>query len=221
MLSVLHLYYDALLAAYGPQHWWPGRSALEVIVGAILTQNTSWSNVEQAIRNLRREKLLTPGALEAVSEARMARLIRPSGYFRQKARALKCFATFLRSEYRGSLRRMFGAPLEKLREQLLGVRGVGPETADAILLYAGKRPVFVIDAYTRRMLERHGLSGGAESYEQLRQLFERSLPPDVALYNEFHALIVRNGKEYCRKSNPRCSECPLQELLPRESIYAL
>jgi endonuclease III related protein len=210
----LRPYYDALFAAHGPQHWWPGRSAFEIIVGAILTQNTSWTNVDIAIRNLRREKLLTPRAIEAVAFARLARLIRSSGYFRQKAKKLKCFVRFLRSEYGGSLRRMFDTPTTTLREKLLSVHGIGPETADSILLYAGKHPVFVVDAYTRRLLERHQLARPAHSYEEIRELFERSLSGDARLYNEFHALIVRTGKEYCRTRNPRCHECPLHSFLP-------
>jgi endonuclease III related protein len=210
-------YYDALFAAYGPQHWWPGRTSFEVIVGAILTQNTSWSNVEGALRNLRREKLLTPRAIEAVSLPRLAHLIRSSGYFRQKAKKLKCFVRFLRVNYGGSLPRMFRTPTSLLREKLLSVHGIGPETADSILLYAGQHPVFVIDAYTRRLLERHRLAIPADSYEDLRQLFERNLPREAALYNEFHALIVRTGKEHCRTHNFRCSECPLHRLLPSEN----
>jgi len=217
----LRRYYDVLFAAYGPQHWWPGRTAFEIIVGAILTQNTSWSNVEIAMRNLRREKLLTPRAIERVSLPRLAQLIRSSGYFRQKAKKLKCFVRFLRSAYGGSLSRMFRAPTAVLRENLLGVHGVGPETADAILLYAGRHPVFVVDAYTRRMLERHGLAEPTHSYEEIRKVFERSLPSDAPLYNEFHALIVRNGKEHCRTSNPRCSECPLHSLLPQTTQVSL
>jgi len=211
----LRTYYDALFAAHGPQYWWPGRSAFEVVVGAILTQNTSWTNVELAIRNLRRKKLLTPRAMETVSLARLARLVRSSGYFRQKAKKLKCFVRFLRSEYGGSLTRMFRRPTAALREELLSVHGIGPETADSILLYAGEHPVFVVDAYTRRLLERHQLATPAQNYEEIRQLFEDSLPGDAPLYNEFHALIVRTGKEYCRTRNPRCSECPLHSLLPR------
>jgi endonuclease-3 related protein len=213
--AALRTYYDALFAAYGPQFWWPGRTAFEIIVGAILTQNTSWNNVEIAIRNLRCEKLLTPRAIEDVSYARLARLIRSSGYFRQKAKKLKCFVRFLLSEYAGSLKRMFRTPTAVLREKLLAVHGIGPETADSILLYAGKHPVFVVDAYTRRMLERHELAAPTQSYEEIRRLFERSLPSDAPLYNEFHALIVRTGKEYCRTRNPRCSECPLHSFLPQ------
>lgn len=177
--------------------------------------------MEIAIRNLRRAKLLTPGAIERAPFARLAQHIRSSGYFRQKAKQLKCFVRFLRSEYGGSLHRMFCAPTAVLREKLLNVHGIGPETADAILLYAGQRPVFVVDAYTRRMLERHGLAAPTQHYEDVRLLFERSLPGDVPLYNEFHALIVSNGKEYCRTRNPRCSECPLRSFLPPTTQVSL
>lgn len=213
-LPALRDYYDTMFAALGPQHWWPGRTAFEIIVGAILTQNTSWSNVEPAIRNLRRGRLLTSGAIEAVPLGRLATLIRTSGYFRQKAKKLKAFVRFLRKEHRGSPVKMLRTPTAILREQLLGVHGIGPETADAILLYAGRHPVFVVDAYARRILERHKLAGPNHSYEEVRQFFERSLPANVPLYNEFHALIVRTGKDYCRASNPRCEECPLLRFLP-------
>ena len=213
-------YFDALFAAYGPQHWWPGRTPFEVIVGAILTQNTSWTNVEPAIKNLRRERLLTPRAIENVAFARLARLIRSSGYFLQKAKKLKAFVRFLRLEYRGSLAAMFRAPTPMLREQLLAVHGIGPETADSILLYAGEHPVFVVDAYTRRILERHNLAEPKHSYEELRRLFEHSLSADAALYNEFHALIVHTGKHHCRAREPRCSECALKHLLPERSAAA-
>ena len=217
---ILRDYYEALFTAFGPQHWWPGRTSFEIIVGAILTQNTSWSNVELAIRSLRRNKLLTPGAIEAVPLRRLATLIRSSGYFRQKAKKLKAFVSFLRAEHQGSLVKMFRSPSEILRQQLLGVHGIGPETADSILLYAGRHPVFVVDAYARRMLERHRLAAPKHSYEELRQFFERNLPADVPLYNEFHALIVRTGKDYCRASNPRCEECPLNRFLPERMLAA-
>ena len=149
-------YYNALFTAFGPQHWWPGKTPFEVIVGAILTQNTSWTNVERAITNLRRARLLTPAAIERSSPQMIEALIRPSGYFRQKARKLKAFCSFLRYEYSGSLKKMFAQPTAALRQQLLGVFGIGPETADSILLYAGGHPVFVVDAYAKRMLARHG-----------------------------------------------------------------
>jgi endonuclease-3 related protein len=211
---VLQSYYDALFRAYGPQHWWPGRTRFEVIVGAILTQNTSWSNVERAIGNLRREKLLSPGAIERVSPARLARRIRSSGYFRQKTRKLKAFVRFLRDTHQGSLTKMFRTPTAVLREQLLAVHGIGPETADSILLYAGKHPVFVVDAYTRRILERHHLAHGKQSYEEIRALFENSLPLSAALFNEYHGLIVRTGKDFCRAGAPLCENCALKPFLP-------
>jgi endonuclease III related protein len=217
---ILRNYYDALFAAHGPQHWWPGRTPFEIIVGAILTQNTSWANVEPCIKNLRREKLLTPRAIEAVPSERLARLIRSSGYFRQKTKKLKAFVRFLRSEYHGSLAKMFRGPTLVLREQLLAVHGIGPETADSILLYAAQHPVFVVDAYARRILERHSLVEPKHGYEDIRRLFERSLPADAPLYNEFHALIVHTGKHYCRARDPRCTACPLKHLLP-ERIAAV
>ena len=213
-LPELDAYFDALFQAYGPQHWWPGGTRFEVIVGAILTQNTSWANVERAIAELRREKLLSPAGIQRVPLARLARLIRSSGYFRQKARKLKAFVEFLQKHYRGSLDKLFAAPTGELREQLLSVHGIGPETADSILLYAGNHPVFVVDAYTRRILERHGLANGKESYEQIRARFERSLPPSVAMFNEYHALIVHTGKHFCRKQKPGCEHCALRSFLP-------
>jgi endonuclease-3 related protein len=213
-LPELRLYYDALLSAYGPQHWWPGRTRFEVIVGAILTQSTNWSNVERAIAALRRENLLSPLALERIPTPRLARLIRSSGYFRQKARKLKAFVHFLRQHYGGSLDKLFATPTGQLREQLLSVRGIGPETADSILLYAGKHPVFVVDAYTRRILERHHLAGSKHSYEHIRQLFEQNLPASVPLFNEYHALIVHTAKRFCRKSVPQCENCALRPFLP-------
>jgi endonuclease III related protein len=217
---ILRYYYDALYSAYGPQHWWPGRTPFEKIVGAILTQNTSWSNVEPCIENLRRERLLTPRAIELVRVSRLAGLIRSSGYFRQKAKKLKAFVHFIRTEHQGSLAKMFRAPTVVLRQQLLGVYGIGPETADSILLYAAEHPVFVVDAYARRILERHGLAEPGHGYEAIRRLFETSLPADVALYNEFHALIVQTGKHYCRPRDPRCSECALKAWLPERIAAA-
>jgi len=203
-----------MLAAYGSQSWWPGRTRFEIIVGAILTQNTSWTNVERAIANLRHERLLSASAIERIPLARLAALIRSSGYFRQKARKLKAFVAFLRDQYRGSLNRMFSTPTLRLREQLLSVHGIGPETADAILLYAGQNPVFVVDAYTRRILQRHNLAHGQESYDEIREFFESNLPADPALFNEYHALIVHTGKHFCRKREPDCTRCPLRPFLP-------
>lgn len=211
--STLLPYYEALYDHLGPQNWWPARTPFEVIVGAILTQNTSWTNVERAIANLRRASLLTPRALERVPFSRLASLIRSSGYFRQKAKKLKAFVRFLRAEYSGSLARMFRTSTPELREKLLAVHGIGPETADSILLYAGHKPVFVVDAYTRRILSRHGWVPEDVSYEELRSKIESALPRDVSRYNEFHALLVMAGKNWCRTREPRCSECPLGKFL--------
>jgi endonuclease III related protein len=213
----LSTYFDALFSAYGPQHWWPSRTRCEIIVGAILTQNTSWTNVERAIRNLRSARLLSPLAIRRVRSEKLAQLLRPSGYFRQKTKTLKTFINFLFDSYGGSLTKMFATATPLLREQLLDLHGIGPETADSILLYAGKHPVFVVDAYTRRILERHGQAHRKPSYDQIRNLFESSLPLDHQLFNEFHALIVHAGKHFCRKTNPACSQCPLKPFLPAVS----
>jgi endonuclease-3 related protein len=210
----LAIYYDALFRAHGPQHWWPGRTRFEVIVGAILTQNASWTNVERALAELRRERLLSAAAIEGLPLARLGRLIRSSGYFRQKARKLKTFTRFLREQFQGSLDTLFATPTAELRERLLAVHGIGPETADSILLYAGKHPVFVVDAYTRRILERHGLANGKETYEEIRGRFEGSLPSSPPLFNEYHALIVHTGKHFCRKRGPDCEHCALRPFLP-------
>jgi endonuclease-3 related protein len=214
VLPILHDYYDALFEKHGPQSWWPGRTRFEIIVGAILVQNTAWSNVERAIVALRSERLLTPAGIERVPQAKLARLIRSSGYFRQKARKVKAFVKFLRKNYAGSLTRMFRMPTDKLREQLLTVHGIGPETADSMLLYAGGHPVFVVDAYTRRVLERHGLVHEKATYEEIRRLFENSLPKRVSLFNEYHALMVHTGKHFCKPRAPLCSACPLGPFLP-------
>ena len=207
--AVLPQFYQTLSAALGPMHWWPAKTPFEVIVGAILTQNTAWVNVERAIANLRRERMLTPRALQQASLGKLARLVRPSGYFRQKAKKLKAFVRFLRENFDGSLARMFRTPTAELRARLLAVHGIGPETADSILLYAGNHPVFVVDAYTKRILLRHGLVGEDPGYEEVRQLFESNVPRDPRLFNEFHALLVNVGKNWCRPQDPRCSECPL------------
>lgn len=189
-----------------------------MIVGAILTQNTAWANVERAIANLRRERLLSVAAIERVSPPRLARCIRPSGYFRQKAKKLKAFVRFLRAGYAGSLARMFRTPTVYLRQRLLAVHGIGPETADSILLYAGRHPVFVVDAYARRIFERHAIVRPRDRYDEIREKLESNLPRDASLFNEFHALIVRVGKNWCRTRNPRCTECPLRAFLPPENV---
>lgn len=214
-------YYDEMSHALGPMRWWPARTQFEVIVGAILTQNTAWTNVKRAIENLRRERLLTVHGIEKVSATQLARVIRSSGYYRQKAKKLKAFVRFLRKDFRGSLTRMFEMPTDELRAKLLAVHGIGPETADSILLYAGNHEIFVVDAYTRRIFTRHGLTDEKAAYDDVRALFEGHLPRDVQLYNEYHALIVNTGKNWCRSKNPRCDECPLGKLLPPGGLYAV
>jgi endonuclease III related protein len=214
-------YYEAMSAALGPMRWWPAETPFEVIVGAILTQSTAWGNVELAIANLRAANMLTPQAMLRVRATRLAALIRPSGYFRQKAKKLKAFVRFLSTAHKGSLPRMFETSTEELRKQLLDVHGIGPETADSILLYGGNHPVFVVDAYTHRILGRHGITDGKADYEKVRAMIENSIPRQTELYNEFHALIVSTGKNWCRKSLARCTECPLRPLLPAHSPFAI
>jgi endonuclease III related protein len=202
-------YYNSLEEALGPQNWWPGETPFEVIIGAILTQNTAWTNVEQAIDRLKRENLMSPEALEKIPVRHLARLVRPSGYFRQKAKKLKAFVGFLRREFDGSLERMFRTPTVDLREKLLGIFGIGPETADSILLYAGGHPVFVVDAYTKRILKRHGWLNDSAKYEEIRELFETKLERDAKTFNQYHALLVNVGKNWCQARVARCEQCPL------------
>ncbi len=210
--------YRALLRRFGPQGWWPGRTRFEVAVGAILAQNTAWSNVERAVRNLRNAGALSFRGMRARSDKRLAQLIRPSGYFNQKAKKLRAFLAWLESRDKGgSVKRALSGELDEVRASLLSVKGIGPETADSMLLYAGDRPVFVIDAYTRRALERHGLAAPRAGYEELRALFERNLPRRASLYNEYHALFVRLAKEHCAKRAPCCAGCPLESDLRRKA----
>jgi endonuclease-3 related protein len=212
--ATLQQVFDRLLAAYGPQHWWPGQSPLEVLVGAVLTQNTSWKNVERAIANLREADLLDAAALHALPVDELAELIRPAGYYRLKARRLRNVLDLVFERYGGSLEAMFAAPLESLREELLAVNGIGPETADAILLYAGGLPTFVVDAYTHRVLARHGWTEPDADYAEIQQQFHAALAPDARTFNEYHALLVRLGKERCRRAQADCQGCPLEDLLP-------
>jgi endonuclease-3 related protein len=214
-------YYEAMSGALGPMRWWPAQTPFEVVVGAILTQSTAWGNVERAIANLRSARALTPSAMLRVRTSRLAALVRPSGYFRQKAKKLKAFVRFLQAGYGGSLKRMFQTPTIELREKLLSVHGIGPETADSILLYAGNHPVFVVDAYTHRIFGRHGITDGRPDYEKVRAYIETSIPRQPELFNEFHALLVNTGKNWCRKSAPRCEECPLRPLLPANSPLSM
>lgn len=200
--------FDLLLGAYGPRCWWPAENPFEVCIGAILTQNTNWGNVEKAIANLKSAGMLSPVGLRDVQEERLAELIRPAGYFRVKSRRIKAFMAFLIMNSGGDLNELFLIPWPELREKLLGVTGIGPETADSILLYAGGQPTFVVDAYTKRLFGRLGISSETARYEELRGLFMANLPPEVPLYNEYHALIVQHGKERCR-TRPLCDGCPL------------
>ncbi len=206
-------YYDSLFQALGPSRWWPGKTPFEVCVGAVLTQNTNWSNVQKAIQNLSDQELLHPEKMAALDEEHLAELIRPSGYFKVKARRLKNFLEFMRRECSYDLSALAHMDMEKLRDKLLGVKGIGPETADSILLYALNQPSFVVDAYTRRILNRHFLVQEDIEYHELRDFFMDRLPVDVALYNEYHALLVRTGKEWCRKTTPLCTHCPLGKYL--------
>jgi endonuclease III related protein len=245
-------YFTTLYDAWGQQHWWPARSRLEVIVGAYLTQNTSWANVERALDSLRKARVLSIRGIRGTPLRKLETLIRSAGYFRQKAQRLKTFVSFLDERYGGSLARMFAQTTEKLREELLALNGVGPETADSILLYAGNHSVFVVDTYTRRILERHQLIPAKSRYDDIRQLCERALAPvaegsantnivrepgaaangplgschspspmstaartpAAQVFNEMHGLIVGVGKNYCKKSQTRCEQCPLQKFLP-------
>jgi endonuclease-3 related protein len=203
--------YKLLFERFGPQHWWPGDTKDEIIVGAILTQNTNWQNVEKAIANLKKTSLVSLEKLYSIGQEQLAELIRPAGYYNIKARRLKNFLNWLFENHNGSLAEIEAMNTEALRQELLGINGVGRETADSILLYAFDRPVFVIDAYTYRVATRHQLIEPECDYEQLRSLFEDNLDSDVKLFNEYHALLVRTGKEFCRP-RPRCGGCPLEKL---------
>lgn len=203
--------FDLLHTHYGPLHWWPAETPFEVCVGAILTQNTNWTNVEKAIANLKREQLLDPLALRDVPIARLAGLIRPAGFFNVKSNRLKEFVSWLFDSYEGSMAGMFSGDWRELRKELLTVRGIGRETGDSILLYAGHKPSFVVDTYTKRLFTHLGLITAQADYEEVRTLFMRNLPADAELFNEYHALIVQHGKEHCRKK-PRCTGCSLHFL---------
>lgn len=196
---------------FGPQGWWPADSAFEVAIGAILTQNTSWDNVEKAIRNLKKAKQLSFSRMRRLNQGQLAHLIRPAGYYNIKARRLKNFLNFLGEEYHGRLDRMRLKDIAFLRPQLLAVNGIGPETADSILLYALEKPIFVIDAYTRRIGSRHGMLNEESDYQTTQDFFMRHLSPRAKLFNEYHALLVKCAKEFCKKSKALCQECPLDE----------
>jgi len=202
--------YRRLLDHYGPQNWWPGETPFEILVGAVLTQNTSWRNVEKAIDNLKNSGLLSFSALHAANPQAIAACIRPCGYFNLKAARLANLLQMIADRYDGELDALLADSTSRARENLLAVKGVGPETADAILLYCGNHPVFVVDAYTHRVFSRHGLVPEECDYHELQEIFTARLPQDPQLYNEYHALIVMVGKDYCRKSGPRCEGCPLR-----------
>jgi endonuclease III related protein len=238
--------YSALSSAWGRQHWWPARTPFEVIVGAYLTQNTNWINVEIALEKLRKARVLTLAGIRNTPVRKLEKLIRSSGYFRQKARRLKIFVAFLDRTYAGSLAKMFRRPTAELREELLSLNGVGPETADSILLYAGQHPIFVVDAYTKRILARHAILAESANYEEFRILFESSLasvqhrdyetnstggashPPSrmslaprsplAQVFNEMHGLLLGVAKNHCLKSAAQCEQCPLRPLLPQALV---
>lgn len=201
--------FEKMLAHFGPRRWWPGETPFEVMVGAILTQNTNWKNVERAINNLKKAKVLDPKKLYSLHPASLASLIRPAGYYRVKANRLRHFLKFFIEEYGGDHKKMSKVETGALREKLLAVNGIGPETADSILLYALEKPVFVIDAYTKRILMRHAFCSEDDGYGELQDFFMDRLPKNVKLYNEYHALIVEAGKNYCR-TKPLCEACPLK-----------
>jgi len=208
--------YAALRQAFGHRNWWPAQSPFEVIVGAVLTQNTNWDNVEKAVDSLREAGLLSPSALSEAAPQRLHELIRPAGYYRQKAGRLQRLARWVGEhciEADSELGALKWEPLDQLREELLALNGVGPETADSILLYALEKPVFVVDAYTVRILGRHELIEPDATYGDVQEHFVHRLPPDVELFKDFHAQLVEVGKRYCRKRRPRCAECPLRPLL--------
>jgi len=203
--------YELLFERFGQQRWWPGETQFEIITGAILTQNTNWGNVEKAIGNLKSAKLLTAERLQDIEVSELAEHIRAAGYYNIKARRLKSFVQWLFDNCNGELTELESVDTEQLRRELLGIKGIGRETADSILLYAFDRKIFVVDAYTARVAFRHGLIEPDADYEQLRELFESNLPEDVQLFNEYHALLVRVGKEFCKRK-ARCSGCPLEKL---------
>jgi endonuclease III related protein len=235
--------YRKLSRTWGQQHWWPAETPFEVIVGAILTQNTSWSNVERAMANLRSAGVLSAEGIRKLSSAKLEKLVRSSGYFRQKSKRLKNFVAFLDGHYSGSLEKMFATSTEELRAELLALNGIGPETADGILLYAGHHEIFVVDAYANRILKRHGAVNAGAKYDEIRDLVERALhregavrtlgssgrgprvheasamsrakrSPRAQVYNEMHGLLVQVGKHYCLKQEPRCETCPLGSVKP-------
>jgi endonuclease III related protein len=211
--------YRLLLTRYGPQHWWPAETPFEVIVGAILTQSAAWGNVEKAISNLKQAGAMTPESLRKLPLDKLAQLIYPSGYYNAKALKLKSFVEHLKEAHEDSLERLFSLDIPRLRSELLNIHGIGPETADSIILYAAHKPIFVIDAYTRRILSRLGIDPSRNDYSAYQAIFMNNLPADEKLFNEYHALLVQHGKEVCRKT-PLCDNCCLRQLCPSASLRA-
>ena len=209
--------FELLYAAYGPLHWWPAEAPFEVCVGAILTQNTAWTNVEKAIAALKDAGIMSPESVRGCPTEQLAALIRPAGYFNVKSCRLKEFANWLFQRHDGSLERMFSGDWHHLRPELLNVRGIGPETADSILLYAGSKPTFVVDAYTRRLFHRLGWLPADAGYDRTRLFFMEQLPAEVQLFNEYHAQIVEQCKRFCRV-RPLCNDCPLLLHCPRTGL---
>ncbi|MBI4842697.1 MAG: endonuclease III domain-containing protein [Nitrospirae bacterium] len=214
--KILFDIYDTLYKSFGAQNWWPGDTPFEIAVGAILTQNTNWENVEKAISNIKRQKALSAKKLHEMPHKELASLIKPAGYFNIKAKRLKNFLTFLCNHHKGSMAQMKKQDAHALRHELLNVNGIGPETADSILLYALEKPVFVIDAYTKRVLTRHKIVPEDATYHDMQELFHANLPHDVKLFNEYHALLVMVGKHYC-KPKPKCEGCLLKGILFAET----
>ena len=217
-LSIAQQMYQLLFDYYGPQQWWPGDAPFEIAVGAILTQNTAWHNVERAIANLRDHDALSPTAIATMEPDILAELIRSSGYFRQKSKRLRVLAEFINDELSGDLAHLFAQGVSSAREQLLTLHGIGPETADSIVLYAGSLPTFVIDTYTARVVKRHAWLDADAGYYELQDWFTSQIAPDPVQYNEFHALLVQVGKQHC-KPRPICDGCPLESLLPPSGCY--
>jgi endonuclease-3 related protein len=218
--EVLNRFYTALLASFGPQGWWPARTRWEVICGAILTQNTNWRNAALALKNLRKAGLLAWRTLSQASGEELEPLIRPAGFYRQKAKTLHNFANWIQERHGGSLDSFFSQGTVQARSQLLALKGIGPETADAILLYAGHQPVFVADAYTRRVLGRHQLLPSDADYPMAQRFLHEHLPPDAALFNEFHALLVEAAKRFCHRNVARCERCPLGKFLEKPTAHS-
>jgi endonuclease-3 related protein len=218
MKKILMKIYRTLYQAYGPRHWWPGETPFEVMVGAILTQNTSWRNVEKAIQCLKEKGVLSSEGIHQLGKSQLASLIKSSGYYRIKADRLKAFVNYLFEDYSGNIKRMRKEELETLRQKLLRVKGIGPETADSILLYGLGKPIFVVDAYTKRVLLRHEMISEKASYGEIQRLFMDHLPHDEKLFNEYHALFVHLGKTVCKKT-PRCDICPIKGI--RREAYGV